>query len=272
MDQVVQDAIAIFYKLKGRYDKEGDKIKQKIINRDDLTMAEKRDLFQTQKRKCINCKRPVGTIFKTTKDEMVALCGAQQRSDGGDGENVPCNLDIKIIKGDVVQLPNYVSELKKTHEKLITAIMKVKYNLLFKYANEEETVSDFEKSKDEFDKNATLYDLYKTKLIQITSLLEKRERISVTDLQLTEFVKETKDFVEESVQTGNVQLIKDVVELYITRIMDVLRENRELKYSYQGIEETDAGEFKLVQVPVTMEDTEMVIGKGFKVDRLVLKK
>jgi hypothetical protein len=94
----------------------------------------------------------------------------------------------------------------------------------------------------------------------------------VTDLQLTEFVKETKDFVEESVQTGNVQLIKDVVELYITRIMDVLRENRELKYSYQGIEETDAGEFKLVQVPVTMEDTEMVIGKGFKVDRLVLKK
>lgn len=275
MDQVVQDAIAIFYKLKGRYDKEGDKIKQKIINRNDLTMAEKRDLFQTQKRKCINCKRPVGTIFKTTKDEMVALCGAQQRSDGGDGgdgENVPCNLDIKIIKGDVVQLPNYVSELKKTHEKLITEIMKVKYNLLFKYANEEETVSDFEKSKDEFDKNATLYDLYKTKLIQITSLLEKRERISVTDLQLTEFVKETKDFVEESVQTGNVQLIKDVVELYITRIMDVLRENRELKYSYQGIEETDAGEFKLVQVPVTMEDTEMVIGKGFKVDKLVLKK
>lgn len=276
MDKVVQDAIAIFYKLKGRYDKEGDKIKQKIINREDLTMAEKRDLFQRQKRKCINCKRPVGTIFKVTKDEMIAVCGAHQRSDSlaasSDSDNVPCNLDIKIIKGDVVQLPDYVSELREKHEELITSIMKVKYNLLFKYANEEETVIDFEKSKDDFDKNATLYDLYKTKLIQITSLLEKRERISVTDLQLTEFVKETKDFVEESVQTGNVQLIKDVVELYITRIMDVLRENRGLKYSYQSIEETEAGEFKLVQVPVTMEDTEMVIGKGFKVDKLVLKK
>ena len=66
-------------------------------------MAEKRDLFQTQKRKCINCKKPVGTVFNIDDKQLVALCGATQNPDG---EIQPCNLNIKIIKGSVVQLPD----------------------------------------------------------------------------------------------------------------------------------------------------------------------
>ena len=41
MDQAVLDAMNIFYKLKARYEKEGDKIKQKIINRDDFNDGRK---------------------------------------------------------------------------------------------------------------------------------------------------------------------------------------------------------------------------------------
>ena len=239
MDQAISDAMSIFYKLKARYEKEGDKIKQKLINRDDLTMAEKRDLFQTQKRKCINCKKPVGTIFKVDEKQLVALCGASQNPEG---EIPPCNLNIKIIK--------------------------VKYNLLFKYASEEETVTEFEKEREEFDKTTTLFDLYKTKLIQITSLLEKRERISLTDLQIFEFIKEIKENVEESIQSGNPQLLKDGVELYIHRLLDILKENSNLKYSYQAIENQEDGTFRLVQKPYTQSETEAVIGDGFKVSSL----
>ena len=262
MDQGVLDAMNIFYKLKARYEKEADKIKQKIINRDDLTMAEKRDLFQTQKRKCINCKKPVGTVFNIDDKQLVALCGATQNPDG---EIQPCNLNIKIIKGSVVQLPDYVHELRERHKELVNTIIKVKYNLLFKYANEEETVSEFEKEREEFDKTTTLYDLYKTKLIQITTLLEKQERISITDLQLFEFIKEIKENVDESIRSANPQLLKDVVELYIHRILDILKENRQSKYSYQAIEEEETGEFRLVQKPYTQYETETIIGEGFKV-------
>lgn len=265
MDQAISDAMSIFYKLKARYEKEGDKIKQKLINRDDLTMAEKRDLFQTQKRKCINCKKPVGTIFKVDQKQLVALCGASQNPEG---EIPPCNLNIKIIKGDVVELPNYVKELREKHKQLVNAIIKVKYNLLFKYASEEETVTEFEKEREEFDKTTTLFDLYKTKLIQITSLLEKRERISLTDLQIFEFIKEIKENVEESIQSGNLQLLKDGVELYIHRLLDILKENSNLKYSYQAIEHQEDGTFHLVQIPYTQSETEAVIGDGFKVSSL----
>ena len=116
-----------------------------------------------------------------------------------------------------------------------------------------------------------MYDLYKTKLIQITTLLEKRERISITDLQLFEFVKDIQENVEESVKTANPQLLKDSVELNIHRVLDLLKDNRELKYSYQAIEQEENGDFRLVQKPYTQAETETVIGDGFKVTSLKMK-
>jgi hypothetical protein len=269
MDQAVLDAINIFYKLKGQYDREGDKLKAKIMNRENLTMAEKRDLYLAQKRKCIQCKKPVGTIFKITGNALTAMCGAAQDPDEA---GAPCNLNIKIQRGQVVQLPNYVNELREKHKELVHAIMKIKYNLLFKYAGEEETVSDFERSKEDFDQNTTLFDLYKTKLIQITSLLAKREQIAVTDLQILEFIKEIKAFIEESTASANPQLLKDAVELYIHRVLPVLQENQGLKYAYQAIEPEEEGEFRLVQKPFTPEETEVVVGDGFKVQNLKINK
>ena len=267
MEQSVADAVNIFYKLKGRYDKEGQKLKHKILNRPDLSLEEKREMYQTQKRKCINCKKPVGTIFKVEPKRYIAMCGARENPDAGDP---PCNLDIQITRGTVELLPNYVEELRMKHKELITSIMKVKFNLLFKYSNEEETVSAFEKAKNEFDTNATLFDANKTKLVEITNLLENREKIDLTDLQIFEFVKEIKALVEDAHQSGNPQLLKDAVEIYIQKMLDVLHENRDLKYSYQAIE-TDGEERRLVQKPYTVQSLETIVDGKFKVDALKIK-
>ena len=265
MDPTVENALSIFYKLKGKYDKEGDKIKHKIMNSTTDTITEKRDLYQAQKRKCVNCRKPVGTIFEINENSYVALCGATQ-----DQGETPCDLNIKIVKGNVVQLTEYVDKLKEEHEKLITSIMRVKYNLLFKYSTEEDTITQFEKEKEEFDKNATLYDLYKTKLIQISTLLEKREKIAVNELELFEFIKEIKELVEESAQSGNSQLLRDAVEMYIKKVLEKVKIGRELKYSYQAVEE-DNNSYKLIQIPYTQDETEAVVGKAYKVDSLKLK-
>lgn len=267
MEHTVADAVSIFYKLKGRYDKEGQKLKQKILNRVDLSLEEKREMYQAQKRKCINCKKPVGTIFKVEAKRYIAMCGARENPDGG---VTPCNLDIQISRGIVELLPNYVEELREKHKELITSIMKIKFNLLFKYSNEEETVTTFETTKNEFDANATLFDANKTKLVEITNLLEKREKIDLTDLQIFEFVKEIKALVEDAHQSGNPQLLKDAVEIYIQKMLDVLQENRGLKYSYQAIE-SDGEKRRLVQKPYTLQSLETVVDCKFKVDALKIK-
>lgn len=269
MDQSISDALNLFYKLKGRYKKEGQKMKQKILNRTELSLDEKRDLFQAQKRKCINCKKPVGSIFKVEPNRYIALCGAHNNPDAG---ITPCNLDIQITRGKVELLPNYVEELRKNHKELVTNIMLIKYNLLFKYSNEEESVVDFEKAKHAFDSNGSLFDANKTKLIEITNLLDKRGKIDETDLQIFEFTKEIKALVEDASNSGNPQLLKDAVELYIQKMMEILTENRQLKYSYQAIEEdiSEPGAFRLVQKPYTITNLETIVGTGFKVDKLTL--
>lgn len=268
MEQSVLDALNIFFKLKSRYEKEGEKLKQKILNREDLTLEEKRDMFHTQKRKCVKCKKPVGTIFRVEPNRYVALCGARESAEIGPNAAPnagPCNLDIQITRGNIELLPDHVKELRKLHNKLVEQIMKIKYNLLFKFATEEETVSQFEKTRDAFDVNTSLYDASKTKLIEITNLLDKQEQINLTDLQLFEFVKEIKAMVEDAEHSGNSQMLKDVVELYIHKMLDVLKKNSDLKYAYQAVEQ-EGDQFHLVQKPYTVEQLETVVGgTNFKV-------
>ena len=262
IDNNVLDAINIFYKLKGKYDKDLKKLKQKILSRDDLTINEKRDLFQAQKPKCINCRKEGGTIFKIEKDRYLAQCNAEEK----------CKLNIDIVRGKIQELPDLVKELQKQHENLVTAIMKIKYNLLFKYANEEETVNAFESEKLIFDNIVTKFDLYKTKLIDITNLLSKQEAINISELQIFEFVKEIKEMVLEANSSANPQFLKDAVELYIQRLLDVLKVNRETKYQYQAIEKDHQNQYHLVQKPVTINELEILVGKPFKVESLNLKK
>jgi hypothetical protein len=288
MEPSTLNAIAIFYKLKGRYDKEGDKIKHKIISRTDINMAEKRDLYQTQiqKRKCVQCKKPVGTLFKVDNDRLVALCGAASASTSSTAASVstaasastaavaaePCKLNIQIIRGKVIQLPDYIEELRETHKTFIEAIMKIKYNLLFKFSTEAETITSFEKEKTGFDSNATLFDVNRSKLVEITNLLNKKQRIDITELQLFDLVHEIKEMVNDSVDSGNPQILSDAVTLYIEKILIVVKENHELKYSYQAIEKGVNDTSILVQKPYTIADIETVIGKKYKVESLSLNK
>ena len=263
MDPVVNDALGIFFKLKRKYEKDVTKEKEKIMKRDDITLAEKQKLYREKRFKCIMCKQEGGSIFKIEPTRYIAMCGAES----------PCNFSINIKRGNMVQLPNYVKTLREKHQELITVIMRIKYNLLFKYSNEEETVSLFEREKGEFDTTTTLYDAYKTKLIDITNLLSKMETIDLTDLHIFEIVKEIKGMISDSQLDNNPQFLKDAVELYIKKLLDILKLNRESKYTYQGVEyNKDSNEFKLIQKRYTLYDTETVIGDTYKVETLNVKK
>ena len=92
----VKEALNEYFKLKLKYEDEITKEKKKLINNISLSKKEKRTEFLKFKPKCINCKKPGGTIFQTvffqstdTEDsnrEYRARCGIVAD---------PCNLDIK---------------------------------------------------------------------------------------------------------------------------------------------------------------------------------
>ena len=57
-----------FYTLKSKYEDSISKEKKKILN-SNKSLEEKRDEFKKLRPKCVNCKRPVGTLFKRDYDE-----------------------------------------------------------------------------------------------------------------------------------------------------------------------------------------------------------
>ncbi len=108
-------ALNEYYKLKNKYELENMKNKKKIMNNTTLSNKEKRQEYVKLKPKCINCKRPGGTLFsvksfpldneKETKEaykEFRAQCGILAD---------PCNLNITIQICKYNLLPNVIQNI-----------------------------------------------------------------------------------------------------------------------------------------------------------------
>ena len=90
------EAINKYYQLKGQYDEIKRRKKQKIINNDSLSKREKKRLWDSEKIKCINCKKPVGTFFSVKNRRLLAQCGATFSKNRSDPNIKPCKLNIDI--------------------------------------------------------------------------------------------------------------------------------------------------------------------------------
>ena len=103
-----------YYKLKSDYEDLNLKQKKDILNDDKLSWREKRYEYQQLKPKCVNCKRPVGSIFSVKYDKEVdtrilkAMCGDKIN---------PCPLNIVIHLGYYEKYSNSIKEIEKIIKK-----------------------------------------------------------------------------------------------------------------------------------------------------------
>ena len=91
------EALNNYYQFKTLYETSYNKEKRDIINNKKLSWNEKRSNFQKLKQKCINCKRPVETIFSRKFNDdgysgfttLSAVCGDRIK---------PCKLNNHVVK------------------------------------------------------------------------------------------------------------------------------------------------------------------------------
>ena len=114
-DQI--EAINKFYQLKGKYDEIVRRKKQKIINNDSLSKREKKRLWESEKIKCINCRKPVGTFFSVKNRRLLAQCGAVSKQNSGDSNITPCKLNIDIQLANVTTMQDTIKEFGEYKEK-----------------------------------------------------------------------------------------------------------------------------------------------------------
>jgi hypothetical protein len=246
----VDSAINEYYKLKNKYETEINKHKKTISNNKTLSNKEKRMEFQKFKPKCVNCGRPVGTIFSVKyfpeinnegeHKELKALCG-------GLGVD-PCNLNITIRIGLYNLLPNILNVIEKIIKEDKADIIDDKNKLLFGYITTEQALQNFEEKKDSVNDFTELLQDYLGVYTKITDNKEKNQELKEDIENSYALISNIKECVVKYNETDNNQFIRDLVNIYTNQLKPILNKIAALKYKVNTVHfDEDTGIYHLIQ-------------------------
>ncbi len=160
------EAFKAYYTLKQEYEHKLHRMKRKIYNNTGLTDREKRAEIAKLDPKCVNCKKPGGTIFTQEGKNLKATCG---------NTSSPCQLNIDITRGSYVDAFNLLTGAKENSDEKKTEIILSKLNLLFNYTNEEETAEEFEELLNNYKDSEAIVNLVQESIDNVISNPEKLE-------------------------------------------------------------------------------------------------
>ena len=153
-----------FFKLKREYEIKRSKMMKDAFKREPSRKLGKLAALSV-KPACINCKRPVGTIFSNREtSKYTAICG-----DKGN----PCNLNIKIYTGKTVNLQYILNVYQEEIADIKDSIIRQKLDTLFSYVSEEKSVELFKKELETYNANSKIY---KTLLDKYVDLYDNKHK------------------------------------------------------------------------------------------------
>lgn len=243
-------AVSSYYKLKHDYQRQINKVVKELYNNTTLTMQEKHQKFLDTKKKCIKCGKSGGTIFSETANLLTAKCGNTES---------PCRLDIQLEKAtynniiDVMELEN--KQVNNYKNNIITT----KLDYMFGFKNQADTLQKFEELKNDLVKIVKSYQEHTQKYIDTIYNLSNISKINSLNSQLDGNILSFKDLIDNFNREGDIQYIKDAVELYVNTIKIVNTELNSLRYKLQEIyKDKDTNISYLIQKTYTLSQLQLI--------------
>jgi len=230
-----------------KYESEIKSLKKKI-NSGLNSNREKRNAFVRLKIKCINCRRPVKSIFQTIYNEktgsrsLIAKCGDVVS---------PCGLNININLGYCEMLTDSIPLYENMLSKIKNDIIKEKNNTLFGYTTNEQAISNFNKMKDDVTEFTETLETY-----YYLFLNTKPNKEYIANLQYIVYKFITA--IKKQVEANNPE---NAVEIYLTDLSPILSKLMKSKYHMNVVEFDEKTEvYTLIQRPSTPRDFEQLYG------------
>ena len=228
----VKETLNEYFKLKQKYESGILANKKKIMNNKDLSNREKRREFLKLKPKCINCKRPGGTIFKILFKEDDDNTDSYREYNASCGIIAnPCDLKIKIQCGTTELFTDILQKMENDIKNIKNEIIDDKNKLLFGFIETEEAINRFEQSKELITMYTSYYDDYLTKYNSIFDNEDKKRQLEEETTNSYIQINLIKECIKKSDETGNNSFIRDAIQIYDTSLMPILNTIRNLKYS-----------------------------------------
>jgi hypothetical protein len=208
------------------------------------------------KPKCINCKRPVGTIFSIKHSgnpnddfrELKAICGSLTE---------PCSLNININAGVTYNMMDHIKELEKDIENYKNEIIEYKNKMLFGYTKTETAVENFDNIKGAINDTSFLLNINYEHLFDVVDNKITNESISKLKEEIYILVNEIKMSIKKFDSTGNVQFVRDSIDIYVNQMETKLKDLLTLKYKVNLVEfDESEGVYRLIQKKTGIADLE----------------
>jgi hypothetical protein len=225
-----------YYKLKEKYELSKEKLKNNILYSDErrkTSWKEKRLEYEQLKPKCINCKRPVGSIFTQKYDKEIgsrilkAMCGDRVN---------PCPLNIVINPGYYDSYANSIRDMENIIKKYKNEIIIDKNKLLFGYIKSEDAIVNFEKNKINISEYTGLLSFELNNYMEVIDNPDKKKELNRKTEEAFDLIASIKETMEKYDETNDTQFVKDVVELYVNSLTPKLNDILHLKYKYCSVE------------------------------------
>jgi hypothetical protein len=245
------EALDKFFSLKQKYEKELLRNKRKEFKKylNKKIGSKKAALV---KPKCINCRRPVGTIFSSSISGYSAICG---------DTNQPCQLNIKLLRSSNNTIENIVMIFKENVDEIKTKIIIQKLDTLFSYISESDSAALFSKKIKEYNEDSKLLSDNLTLYNDLHNNSHKMEMIQKKNEKIHEINKKIRMAINEYKNTEYKQTLRNAVELYIHDLMPEIDNLRRLKYDINEIIVDDDNNEVLFQREVGISKIEHIYGE-----------
>lgn len=215
-----------FYALKKKYDNKYKKKKQIILNNQNLTLTQKKELVADIKKLCVNCGKEGGTIFNITNKLLSASCNTNNK----------CKLNININKEINYNIRDEYYNIHNKFNNLKIKLLQIKNNTIEKLITSDEAIDLFSNYKEEYNnlenKKYKLLEKYNNILNNITNI----NKINILNKNLDLQINEIKINIEKYNESNNSEHIKNIVNIYNNDIIKINTELKNLKYFYYNIE------------------------------------
>lgn len=210
-----------------------------------------RKMVQQVKPVCVNCNRPVGTLFKTHDRHYIARCG---------DETNPCSLNIKLFAGEYENLNYLLQFFRDSVEIHKEDIIKHKLNILFQLLGEKEGLKFFNKEFKEYSESEMFLKELMNEYNSIYFNEEKQEKINKKMTQINKIQEEMNELIDHYKQTNNKNNLHDALQKYINELMPERKNLQILKYPTMEMElDIKSGKHVLYQKGYTIHQVDFNI-------------
>jgi hypothetical protein len=217
------EALNVYFMLKKNYEESVTSAKRDAFLSAKTRAAGKRKIALV-KPKCINCRKPGGTIFENKDDKYTAVCGVKELYN-------KCNLNIQLYRGHFSDEESLLYIFKKGVDEIKEKIVRQKLDTLFDYVSDKVSAERFKKEVENYNFETSVYNEILQSYNEKYYSKPRQDAINEKMVEINKLIEQYNSIIDDYKNNSeNMELLRDAIRLQMRSITPEMENLRRLKH------------------------------------------